>query len=147
MVFVCVCVTFSLLLRNDGWRVGEGLADLAVCSGVGCWDAHTSSADQITVMTRVHTHTHTLGYIQTMWYMQGHSRQSIRKQTIESTCCTHTHTLNTTERIYWCSESETLNVTWSKFKIKQRDVIFLLSSYKYIHTALCHYLRGHLSPT
>lgn len=32
----CVSVTFSLLLWNDRWRVGEGLADLAVCSGVGC---------------------------------------------------------------------------------------------------------------
>lgn len=31
-----LCFTFSLLLWNDGWRVGEGLADLAVCSGVGC---------------------------------------------------------------------------------------------------------------
>lgn len=31
-----LCFTFSLLLWNDGWRVGEGLADLAVSSGVGC---------------------------------------------------------------------------------------------------------------
>lgn len=31
-----LCFTFSLLLWNDGWRVGEGLTDLAVCSGVGC---------------------------------------------------------------------------------------------------------------
>lgn len=53
-----VCVTFSLLLWNDGWRVGEGLADLTVCSRVGCWDTHTHAADQITVMTTAHAGIH-----------------------------------------------------------------------------------------
>ncbi len=40
-------LTFSLLLREDGRRLGKSLADLSICSGEGCWDTHT------------HTHTHT----------------------------------------------------------------------------------------
>lgn len=29
-------LTFSLLLRDDGRRLGKGLADLSICSGEGC---------------------------------------------------------------------------------------------------------------
>lgn len=59
------CLTFSLLLWDYRRRLRKGLADLSVCSWVGCWDTHTYADVSELTFTHAICHEHTGAYTYT----------------------------------------------------------------------------------